>query len=151
MPSPSFIGANPIQHGSRVAKPMHTFFHGWRRKAGCVTLVMAIAVGGMWARSLVVMDRVWFCRNAQLHHVISFDGVLSWWKRPQTPPSPAIPSLGWSSTTFDELTTVALYQSTWHIQFKTLAIPLTLLSAYLILWKPRKRPPKIAAGIAPPE
>ena len=27
---------------------MHTFLHGWRRNAGCVVLVMASAVIGMW-------------------------------------------------------------------------------------------------------
>jgi hypothetical protein len=27
---------------------MHTFFHGWRRKAGVVTLVMAVVVTAAW-------------------------------------------------------------------------------------------------------
>ena len=30
---------------------MPTFFHGWRRKAGCVTLVMAWVFARMWERS----------------------------------------------------------------------------------------------------
>ncbi len=30
---------------------MHTVFHGWRRKLGCVTLVMALALTGLWIRS----------------------------------------------------------------------------------------------------
>lgn len=30
---------------------MHEFFHGWQRKVGCVTLVMALAVCAMWIRN----------------------------------------------------------------------------------------------------
>jgi hypothetical protein len=35
---------------------MHTFFHGWRRKAGLVSLVMALAMFGLWMRSMVHYD-----------------------------------------------------------------------------------------------
>ncbi|MEI8383783.1 MAG: hypothetical protein WCJ09_26955 [Planctomycetota bacterium] len=35
---------------------MREFFRGWRRKAGCVTLLMAIAVTGAWIRSRVIHD-----------------------------------------------------------------------------------------------
>lgn len=35
---------------------MHTFIHGWRRKAGVVTLVMALATLGLWVRSRVTCD-----------------------------------------------------------------------------------------------
>ncbi|HEY4259609.1 MAG TPA: hypothetical protein VGM98_05610 [Schlesneria sp.] len=35
---------------------MHTFFHGWRRKAGVVTLVIALAALGLWVRTRVACD-----------------------------------------------------------------------------------------------
>lgn len=37
---------------------MRDFFHGWRRKIGCVTLVMALALMVFWMRSRVMYDFV---------------------------------------------------------------------------------------------
>lgn len=37
---------------------MHTFFHGWRRKAGCVSLVVACVFVIAWMRSLFRADGV---------------------------------------------------------------------------------------------
>ena len=39
---------------------MGEFFRGWRRKAGCVTLVMACIFVGAWARSLGTFDVINF-------------------------------------------------------------------------------------------
>jgi hypothetical protein len=39
---------------------MYTFLHGWRRKTGCVTLVIACMLCGVWIRSLGVSDFVEF-------------------------------------------------------------------------------------------
>lgn len=38
--------------------PMHTFFHGWRRKTGMVTLVMACVFMGAWVRGHFIVDRL---------------------------------------------------------------------------------------------
>lgn len=43
---------------------MHSFFHGWQRRAGYVTLVMANLCIGGWIRSLVVSDVVGIGSNA---------------------------------------------------------------------------------------
>src|SRR4051812_38779047 len=37
---------------------MREFFRGWRRKAGCVTLVMAFACFGGWIRNQTTLDVV---------------------------------------------------------------------------------------------
>jgi len=37
---------------------MGDFFKGWRRKAGCVTLVMACTFAAAWVRSFIVEDRM---------------------------------------------------------------------------------------------
>ncbi|HEY4258663.1 MAG TPA: hypothetical protein VGM98_00830 [Schlesneria sp.] len=37
---------------------MHTFFHGWRRKAGVVALVMSCALMGGWLNSLYLANIV---------------------------------------------------------------------------------------------
>ena len=46
---------------------MGEFFKGWRRKAGVVTLVMALAFLGVWARSFRKVDNL----------VLAF-GEISW-------------------------------------------------------------------------
>src|SRR5947209_2489025 len=37
---------------------MNNFFHGWRRRAGCVTLVMACVFMAGWVRSFKTADLV---------------------------------------------------------------------------------------------
>ena len=39
---------------------MREFFKGWRRKMGCVTLLMVCALMGAWARSYSVFDSMQF-------------------------------------------------------------------------------------------
>eukprot|EP00456_Euglypha_rotunda_P089583 TRINITY_DN9286_c0_g1_i4.p1 TRINITY_DN9286_c0_g1~~TRINITY_DN9286_c0_g1_i4.p1 ORF type:complete len:139 (-),score=3.17 TRINITY_DN9286_c0_g1_i4:19-435(-) len=124
---------------------MHTFFHGWRRKAGAVTLVMACLLCGMWIRSRVLID---FCETPlgdRVHSFGSFHGYLSWrsWNSNsnrgnswQTLPAQAISPEILLGLNLDSLK----HQTReWVIPHSWIAAPLTLLSAYLILWKPRKR------------
>lgn len=66
---------------------MGDFFHGWRRKAGCVTLVMAYVSLNGWLWDIEMPER--------------------------------------------NMMVEALHES--------IAVNLTFISAYLILWKPRKR------------
>ena len=35
---------------------MRDFFHGWRRKAGCIALLISLTLMGAWIRSRVVVD-----------------------------------------------------------------------------------------------
>ena len=86
---------------------MHAFFKGWRRKAGCVTLVMACA--------LLVIDAT-FGPEPWAVHWHQSDPVSH-------------ESGGIVTTSRSSVGTVAV--PNW-----AMAIPLTLLSAYLILWKP---------------
>ena len=48
---------------------MPEFFRGWRRKVGCVTLVMALAAWTLWLRSLIVMDLV----------IVNEGTMFLWW------------------------------------------------------------------------
>jgi hypothetical protein len=52
---------------------MYSFFHGWRRKAGCATLLIACGMMGMWMRSRLIGDRVDFGGYA----VVSQFGAVS--------------------------------------------------------------------------
>lgn len=113
---------------------MKEFFHSWQRKAGCITLVMACVLMGMWIRSDIVFDQVVLFGNL----VISNSGCLVWnwmgWHDPE------LYILHWYSdiaSPFDEDWYLGADGVRWP--YWALAIPLAILSACLILWKPRKR------------
>lgn len=74
---------------NRGSMTMRDFFKGWRRKVGCVTLVMALACIGLWIRGYDVGDRITFDgRQAQNGESSSYvitasyhgimGGTLSW-------------------------------------------------------------------------
>jgi hypothetical protein len=119
---------------------MHTFFPGWRRKAGCVLLVIALLVTCVWLRSLVVADafdirwqRVYVRHGA----VISVDGSVSATLNSQKR-SRDQDGIYWVCIAKAEQK-VSLYHYALEIPYWSITMPLTLLSAYLILSKPRKR------------
>ncbi len=144
------------------------FFKGWRCKAGLVTLVMACVLMVMWMRSLAVNDLVLRRANGFVSTIRSVAGGVSWttytcpvhsagdyaWG------STAIetrPSHGWWQAK-EECETIWEWQSLgfcfgaamhafyghperavyWLVPYWSLVLPLTLLSAWLILGKPRK-------------
>ena len=104
---------------------MCDFFHGWRRKAGCVALLIATIVTFAWKRSWMVPEVVhsYWCRD-----YVDFIAFRS-----ENGNIRCVRS-SWDS---GEETR----KEEWRIPYSAVAIPLTLLSAYLILW-PGKRKPK---------
>ena len=120
---------------------MRSFFHGWRRKAGVVSLLMACGLMVSWLRSYISEERFWIRMHDRCHVIthshgrleqISFDLAKD--------DGENIRSLGW----FSQKHTGNLFPQ-WHFEpdYHVVAhwlvvLPLTLLSAYLILWKPRK-------------
>jgi hypothetical protein len=108
---------------------MGEFFKGWRRKTGCVTLVMACILSIGWARcftqpermifrtrnwtSLPLSDFTVFNEDGQLEFGIGEDAIIQY-----------------------------QYMSLFRMQYWTAIIPLTLLSAWLLLSKPRTPTPK---------
>jgi hypothetical protein len=116
---------------------MHTFFHGWRRKTGCVVLVVAIALTGCYVRSLRTVDAFAVVVANRQQLIFSTHGQIVWltW----SPEMPQLPT-NWSSYDIDfEDDDTAPDDSDWSVSHWLVIAPLTLLSAYLILWKPRKR------------
>ena len=61
---------------------MQIFFHGWRRKVGCVLLVVAVAVLGMWMRSRFCRDDfvLAFSKKTAIVAVIGGRGVQWSWR-----------------------------------------------------------------------
>ena len=113
---------------------MGDFFHGWRRKTGCVLLVIAWVLMGEWERSYH-STRCSFelAGLGGLYRIESGDGCVrlagcvpqhfSTWE-PGTTDYKIVP-LGW--------------ETFWHIPYWSLVLMVTLVSAYLIVWKPRKK------------
>lgn len=113
---------------------MWSFFQGWRRKAGVVTLVMAVATMELWIKSYYYMDFLTI-RDSRFV-VFSQEGYFFWdWL---TQLRSTGPILGWGSQPvpsggmpFKPMSTGVSYQSVTLI--------LILPSAYLVLWKPPKQ------------
>jgi hypothetical protein len=142
---------------------MREFFRGWRRKAGCVTLLMACVLTGAWIRSLCTTNIVEFAKGTATTDIFySFDGSLVWRKVHQEWPNVKASFREWDAQPrsdydfFDDDRIQWLCRccgtgigeevdgpKDWSIyvivHYSVVVIPLTLLSAYLILSKPRKR------------
>jgi len=145
---------------------MREFFKGWRRKAGSMTLVMALALAGMWARSRVHEDTFRLRTSRSTDLTVEFAGsavkVRFQWETSNNGPdggsmgpdkwlewntsagSFSIPILfpitqpgGWASH-YGRFYKEGKANAVW-IPYSTSVLVSTLLSAYLILWKPRKR------------
>jgi hypothetical protein len=147
---------------------MHTFFHGWRRKAGVASLVMACGLSSAWLRSVTYQDTLTMSSSedsqtllvsSAQHLIIARVSGASASSTPFWMSRNLEGGHGWLFTAADNLkiyhgfhgqsfrfgTSVSSWASkpvsftTLHFPYWSLAIPLTLLSAYPILWKPRKR------------
>ena len=58
---------------------MGEFFHGWRRKVGAVTLILALVFTAGWIRSFSEVDQIEFLKDAQmLHAVYSCPAGIGW-------------------------------------------------------------------------
>jgi hypothetical protein len=143
---------------------MGAYFKPWRRKRGVVTLVMACASMAAWMRSWVIADEFEIpMKNGRSHFFVAGDNWIGWvvqrdgdpvirLKKPikmLTPPKKK--RMSWISrrerysddqfariqTNLDGSMSVVdnpnLFLPYWSI-----VIPLTLLSAYLLLSMPRK-------------
>ena len=115
---------------------MGAFFHGWRRKAGCITLAMALLLMALWLRSNLLFDQVLLRGNL----FISNGGCFVWdWQGWGGPDSDFT---HWSSDT------ASPFSEAWsfvpggvRFPYWAVVIPLTLLAACLILWKPATAKP----------
>jgi len=142
---------------------MREFFKGWRRKVGCIVLAMACVLAGAFARSLTRLDQIYFNgaksnlviasgdqklilmiggRFNSVYHDISGTRNRIWqltWSDEELLPSrdpinwyqhPAFRVDFVSNVDGDKMATIS---------YLSIVLPLTLLSAILILW-PRRKP-----------
>jgi hypothetical protein len=127
---------------------MREFFQGWRRKMGCIALVMACVVMIGWLRSCNRCELIFFASSDRQHAVLAIDDGLSWMGWNPTEIKKFAPFDDWQSYEANEFPSIKTSLGAirtldslkeWHVPWPLVVIPLTLLSAYLILWKPRKR------------
>ena len=138
---------------------MGEFFKGWRRKAGLATLVMTLLLTVAWMRSAILMDVIIIERGKETHLAQSLEGELSWRRLVNIAPQQSSAEwhtlkyapfyLRFSSATslttewqlkwcgFDFGTTAENDASWGIVPYWSLVLPLTLLSAWLILVKAR--------------
>jgi hypothetical protein len=123
---------------------MREFLHSWNRQAGCVTLVMALAVTGTWVRSLCCYDHVDFAIGDRQHIIYSLNGAISWWSWDLTGDRATRRTNGWGSMFIPEgggfsgttLTPKQFRPASVSLDYWTIAIPLTIASALLLLSNP---------------
>lgn len=145
---------------------MFTFFHGWRRKAGLVTLVMACLFTAGWVKSLRLTDIVVFNSGAHSTELFySFDSSIVWAHfQGEEPVGATIPE--WDTVSKTEYSFFEDPEYDWHLRgagfgigrcarknlahigiapYWATAVPLAVVSAYLLLAPPQKRRSPIQA------
>jgi hypothetical protein len=61
-----------------MERSMREFFHGWRRKAGCMTLVMACVFAVGWVRSEFKFDNISMIHEGKIESFFSVTQHLGW-------------------------------------------------------------------------
>ena len=130
---------------------MQEFFKGWRRKLGCVALVIALLPAIAWMRSYFVNDRLAFSRGEFRHAIGSDLGDVVWEHWLDRPPAGGLAwSSEWRNWDAPAHSRPSYYKAEpnsllGQLQFESrsipywpVVIPLTVLAASLILWKERK-------------
>ena len=120
---------------------MKEFFHGWRRKTGIITLVMACLFATVWVRSLFIEDVVIFLDGFRHHTLISLSGNVYWDSEAESTFDPG--RFTWFTYDLRNPTMLASslesVEEAFRIPYWSITVPLTVLSAYLLLSKPRKQ------------
>lgn len=121
---------------------MREFLRGWQRKAGCLTLLMALAVTGLWMRSWTTSDYFRFQIGDRQHRLSSTkDYGLAWESWNVANPwneEVVIDRMGDDSIVrYRKIThEVPIAKESPHL---LVVVILLMISACLIFWKPRKQ------------
>ena len=155
---------------------MGEFFKGWRRKCGVLTLVLACVFAAGWVRSKARFDVIGFPTQGELVRIASSDNSL-WlsWDNPWSL-NKVLWTIGGISRSDPNSTELwdgfdvvlrwdfvgfhfgkgtrdgnsSLSNEIYCVPYWSIVLPLTLLSAYLLLSQPRK-PESVTASPAVPQ
>ena len=126
---------------------MSEFFKGWRRKIGGVTLVLACVFAAGWMRSWVTYDAVAYRIGGRYNVIESELGDVLWSACDE---ERSWQEIGWKSCgrrdpkmAFMVHATISMrYMATnvsaLTLDYRMIVLPLTLVSAFLLLSKPRQ-------------
>ncbi|HEY4263609.1 MAG TPA: hypothetical protein VGM98_25825 [Schlesneria sp.] len=116
-----------------------SFFHGWRRKAGLATLLMACILMVVWMRSRIIFDCIHFPIGKRQITILSMEEEIHCWgltdgchrwrfETGDVSPKVSVDDIVGLVTDSKE------YDSKdWYATYRSITIPLTVLSAWLIL------------------
>ena len=127
---------------------MGNFFNGWRRKAGCVALVTACVLMIAWLRSLLIFDQFVIFDNNEFGPcglIISQSGSLYFQETSHTfgrMPFYRSDKVGRSVSAFGFLNGFT-GASCVGVNYWYIVLPMSVLSAYLLLRNPRKQNQKV--------
>jgi len=131
---------------------MSSFFHGWRRKTGCIALVMATVFVLGWIRSYDYGDFLTCESNDRLRVIASVDGRLYYWSSDSKPGLwplsgyATLPLVWLAPEMRDQMRGIAALHrgQEWSIAYWQPTVLLTPLSACLLIWpgkRPEQKPP----------
>lgn len=144
----------------RGTETMHAFFKSWRRKVGCVVLAMALALTAGWVRSLLVFDsvRIRPVASTTLRVESKRQLLCVSWAQDRLGSTNTLPFWNWLAldpslrgTELPDDYKVGAFACLVNLSdeyplavileapYWSVTLPLTLLSAYLILRKPRTK------------
>ena len=119
---------------------MREFFKPWRRRIGCVTLMIACGLSIAWLSSEIVNDCVYF---APTNGILSDRGRLHWWRIDEGILPPNRKAEMWINSEgywVQGLGQIHEVKPVLSVSYWSMAVPVTLISAYLLLWQPRTKP-----------
>lgn len=140
-----------FQGGIKENRLMGGFFHGWRRKTGCVILFLACVFLGGWVRSWESADEIeirfndhtliWFVScydwvGCGVHHEKGF--VFHKSRRTRWTSAYRSEGDGDAFQGYDFYLEGRVSSTYLVLPYSVFVIPLTLLAAFLLLSKPRK-------------
>lgn len=105
---------------------MREFFRGWRRKIGCIILLIAFVLSVIWVRSYLADDLLTIAVGGGQHGLSSINGEFRWRAFSSTGLFPLF------GQRFDESLDIS-------VPYCPIVTMLIAVAAYLILWKPRKQ------------
>ena len=125
---------------------MSASFKSWRRRTGCVLLLASLVPTSLWVRSAGMADIPMFAIGHEQYMAFSCNGTVEWfsWKiSPSVGPQFDLESFPLSDSSFGwktlRLHGVRRMHQRFTVTYWSVALPLTLLSAILILL-PVKQP-----------
>lgn len=137
----SCLSAIFVRFSTEIQDSMRDFFRGWRRKTGCLTLVIASVPSTIWIHSLSYDSKVWVVFNGRLHTLTTHHGTLIWRGQIAKPRDASDWILRPTPRYWVELVDPWYFDSErWNVSIPPIAITLTIFSAFLLLWPQRQRP-----------